>query len=289
MFTNYLLAIIGVGVFGLVVIIFRHLSDLRNLDLTTISEEQQRQAKAKIIKTKLNRQGDKIKGKLSDFFVPKSEALAGRFNRLKEKAVALEKKYYSDLVNKNRKHQSVKEIFEEVEVFLNKEEFKEAEKKLIEIIARDKKNSLAYEKLGDLYVVTKSYDQAEEIFKYLLKLKHAEVMGVDKINYHGGKNAKGTESEIDFLTALNIDPKIASYYDDLAQIYEINQKYDQAVDCALKAVSIEPNSPKYLDRLIGFAIKVGDKTLAAKTFNHLQKINPENGKLAELHESIEKI
>ncbi|MEI6627567.1 MAG: hypothetical protein WCL61_03155 [bacterium] len=67
MFTNYLLAIIGVGVFGLVVIIFRHLSDLRNLDLTTISEEQQRQAKAKIIKTKLNRQGDKIKGKLSDF------------------------------------------------------------------------------------------------------------------------------------------------------------------------------------------------------------------------------
>ena len=94
MLTYYLLAIIGVGVLCLLVIICRHLSDLKNLDLTTISEEQQRQAKVKIIKTKLNRQGDKLKGKLSGFFAPKSEAFSGGFKKLKEKQEKLDLDFY---------------------------------------------------------------------------------------------------------------------------------------------------------------------------------------------------
>jgi tetratricopeptide (TPR) repeat protein len=137
--------------------------------------------------------------------------------------------------------------------------------------------------LGQLYFNNKSYDQAEEIYIYLIKLSAISDSGGE------AKSKKLEDAENNLLDTLTVNAKIAVYYDDLAQIYEITGKADKTLDCYLKANMIEPNNPKYLDKIIKLSIELGDKSLAKKTFNRLRQINPENGKLEDLETAIENI
>ena len=95
--------------------------------------------------------------------------------------------------------------------------------------------------------------------------------------------------EREIIGSVSIDNKVAVYYDDLAQIYEIEKKNDKALDCYLKSNAIEPNNPKYLDKVIELAIVAGDKGLAKKTLKRLKEINAENAKLSDFKEAIEKM
>jgi len=75
----------------------------------------------------------------------------------------------------------------------------------------------------------------------------------------------------------------------LGEVFEQTKRLDRALDSYLKSATIEPNNPKYLDKIIELAIKVEDVGLAKKTYRHLKKINPENSKVKEYFETLEKM
>ena len=278
--------VIGLGYAGWV--IRRHIIDLKNLDVGTIPEEKENEVKNKILQAKLSRQSNQLKKKLSSIISPRQNFWLSKLTKIQDQIIALEEKYRHPKDHKEEP-KTIPELFEEAEKFLKDDNFLSAEKSLIEIISLDNKNTEAYEKLGDMYFDNRNYDQAEEIFKYLLKMHTLKDRGYEKLGLIAVKKNHLEEAEMDFLSSLDINGKVANYYDDLAQVYEVTNKPEKALDCYLKATVIEPNNPKYLDKLIDLSIKIGDKTLAKKSFNHLREINPENGKLNDFLEAIEKL
>lgn len=281
--------IILVCVVYLFFLIFRHVPELKNINIGTIAKEKQDAAKTKILHAKISRSSAQAKDKLSTIFSPMGKFFRAKVLHLKNRALELESKYYDDKKDKIRPARTIDELFIEAEDCLERSDVVAAEKALIEVIAKDNKNVRAYKMLGELYFVNKNYDQAEEIFKYLIKLQSIGADDYEKLGLIALSRDRLEEAEMDFLSSLDINNNVAFYYDDLTKVYEAMKKDDKALDCALKATSIEPNNPKYLDKLIQLSIKLGDRGLAKKTFNHLKKINPENAKLKELQTAIEKI
>jgi len=287
-FIILIVAVIAIGGY-LAYLIFRRFPDLKNLDINSIPDAKQGETRKKILEAKFQRNSEEFKKKFNTSVAPALKSVSLFFSKIKEKVVALEAHYK---IKEDAKHhlqnpQSVEEIIKEGRDLMNKEEFAAAEKKLIEAIAVDKKNVEAYQSLGELYFDNKCYDQAEEIYKYLIKL-YASSIAPRKRGWPL-KNGKLQEMETELLSSINVDPMVAVYYHSLAKIYEIMGKIDKALDSYLKSSTIEPNNPKYLYKIISLAIGVGDKDLAKKTLIHLRKMNPENGKLEELELTIENI
>ncbi|HLD28125.1 MAG TPA: hypothetical protein VJB67_00760 [Patescibacteria group bacterium] len=281
MFIAIVIIILIISVFLLFYLIFQHLPDLKNLDVQSLGTQKQDEAKTKIIQAKLSRSSDKLKKRLGVLKAPSQKFILSKFQKIKSKVSALEAHYQADNSQDNDDKKSIEEIIKEVRELIGQQKHSEAEKKLIGVIGRDKDNVMAYELLGELYLENKSYDQAEEIYKYLIRL-----------NLRAGRHVKSdtlAEVEISMLSSMKINPGVAIYYDDLAQVYEIGDKNEQVIDCYLKASAIEPNNPKYLDKLVEFGIKVKDKGIARKTFHRLRKINPENAKLDDYQQAIEKM
>lgn len=261
-------------------IICKRLPDLRNLDVGSLSSEKQDEIKAKMIQAKLWRDSEKLRKLFSKVATSLGGAVKTNWRKLKEKVLAWEADYQAKRHKEESEPLALDELFSQAEKLISEKNALEAEKSLIEIISRDKNNAEAYEMLGDLYLEDKSYGQAEEIFKYLIKA------AIVKSNV---RVSRLEEAEVDYLSSLEVDPKLAGYYGDLAQIYELTGKPEKALDSCLRASSIEPNNPKYLDKVIDLSVKLKDKGLAGKTFRRLRGINPENAKLDELKEAIEKM
>jgi tetratricopeptide (TPR) repeat protein len=271
----------------LLYVFFRHLPDLKNLDINSLPEEKQNEAKVKILQAKFTRNSDHFRKKARSIWVGQKNFLANKFSGFKLWVRELEEQYH--LRGEQKPPESIQELIATAQELIKKEELVEAEKKLIAVIARERKNTLAYKLLGDLYFDRKDYRQAEEIFNYLLKLEMMKEKKAGHSTLSALKGARLEDLENDFLETLDIDPMIAVYYDDLGQIYELTDKDNKALDCYLKATAISPNNPKYLDKLTELSIRLGDKGLAKKTFNRLREINPENGKLADFKEALEKM
>ncbi|MFA5029636.1 MAG: hypothetical protein WC518_02690 [Patescibacteria group bacterium] len=281
-----LIVIIVASLAGLFYLLFKHLPDLRNININSLKEEKQASAKAKILQAKFFRNSSKAAIRIRSVFSGRGQRAAEQFKKLKAWVSNLEHKYQAKESSEPIKIPTTDELIAEAKELVAEEDFSLAEKRLIEVIAKDKKNKEAYELLGKLYFYRKDYNQAEEIYQYLLKLSLAN----KKFNQAVAvKGERLEELETDFLSSLDIEPQLAVYYDDLGQIYEIMDKADKALDCYLKAASIVPNNPKYLDKLIELSIKLGEKSLAKKTFNRLSEINSENGKLDDFREAIEKM
>lgn len=263
--------------------LFHKIPDLKNLNIESLAEEKQEKIRKKILEAKFLRLSSNLKTRFNKNVATKNGLLSGKIKQIKSKVLELEKKYQENK-DENIKPKTIDELFIEAENLIDEDQSAEAEKSLIEIIAKDNKNIKAYEMLGDLYFYMKNYDQSEEIYKYLLKLKLVGDGNKKVIRGH-----KMDELEADALSKLDIDSKIAVYYEDLGQVYEAMKKDNKALDSYLKATSVEPNNPKYLDKLLEMSIKIKDRGLAKDSFNNLKKINPENAKLADWQEAIEKL
>lgn len=290
MLTTILIIIIVAALLYLLYFIYQRLPDLKNLDITSIAEENQKVIKEKILQAKLSRSTALVKEKLNILFSPHKKFVVAKIKKISDRIVNLEKKYQiGGKSDESLQNKTIAILLQEAEDFINQEEYSLAEKNLIEVISRDRKNFPAYELLGGLYVDNKNYDQAEEIYKYLLKLSAAKDRTHGKMGAIGVKKDQAEEAEMELLKSLNVNNKVALYYDNLAQVYAMDGKQEKALDCYLKAIVIEPSNPKYLDKLIESSIAVGDRGLAKRTLNQLKKINPENGKLTDFTERIEKI
>ena len=260
-------------------IIYRRFPELSSLDVASILNEKQDRAKEKILKAKFLRLQEKIGEKLAKNLNPFKEKVTDYLKKSKEKILALEKTYLKHQAETAAKPLSRYETLSAVEALLKNDDFPAAEKQLIELIARNKKDLEAYDRLGDLYMNNKNYDQAEEVFRYLIKLLLMKTT----------RHQTNPEDEMEVLSSMNVDNRVAKYYDDLGQIYELKDQPEKALDSYLKANVVEPNNPKYLDKIIELAIKVGDRGLAKKTFRRLKEINPENAKLGDILEQIDKM
>ncbi len=278
--------ILVVSLAAFLYIILKRLPELKALDIDSIPKEKQGEAKIKILEAKFLRQRQMNSERLNKVLNPVRNKTVSWLNQVQDQVKLMEKKYQREIQVEEARTKSINELFAEAQAFLDNQDYTAAEKNLIEIIARDKKNLKAYEMLASLYRQAKNYEQAEEVIKYLIKLRSLKFRKDKNIEI---KKEKIEDAEAEMLETVDVDNELARYYDDLAKVYELANKKERALDSYLRANAIEPNNPKYLDKVIELAIVAGDKGLAKKTYRQLKEINPENAKLVGFREVLEKM
>lgn len=254
-----LLAIIIISLGAVAYLIIRKFPLIASIDLKNLPSHRQSAVKDHLIEQRLKRKLDSLTTKTEIFLEPYWMRLRDNFRRWYKIFIELEKNYQNRsrllLKSKPELREKIKLLLTAAELFFSKGEFPESEKKYIEVISLDPRNLKAYQGLGEIYYQQKDYAHAQEALEHILKI--------------GGEDD--------------------SVYFDLGLVHQALGDIKKALTSFKKAVRLQPNSPKNLDKLLEIYIIMGDKLFAQETFQKLAKVNPENQKLEELKEQIEKM
>ncbi|MFH1456553.1 MAG: tetratricopeptide repeat protein [Patescibacteria group bacterium] len=292
-----LLALIILSLGVMLIIVVRHMPHLAAIDLANLPKEKALKVKEKIIEMRLRRKlSSNINTFNNKYLIPSLIKIKAFSIKIYNKILDLEKHYKKEIKTKKvdglpmvEKQNAIKSKIAEAEDFLIKEDYKQAEEILIEVIAIEPKNIQAYLGLGRIYRAQKNFEHATEIYKHILKIEpnnNDGLLGLARVAIK--QNNRELAIEIfEKLTRLN--PDNASYYYEQAVTMENLGEYEKALESCQKAVDLKPNDPKYLDSMLSLSIKSKKKYLALKMFDRLKDINPENQKLDEIKSRIEEI
>ena len=197
-----------------------------------------------------------------------------------KKVYDLEKKYQKEAAEKTPlsdkdSASKINNLLNEAASLVKVETLTEAEKKYIEIISLDPKNTVAYKGLVNVYLALKEYKQALQISQFILKLAAKKSRSV----------ARQTEMGQKYKTISNAS-EVADAYFDLGYVYQLMERLDLAMENYGKALELVPNSPRYLDQMIQSSMLLKDKNSALDLVQRLEKVNPENQKVKEYYDKI---
>jgi len=271
-----LITIIAVSLAVVIYVIARKLPYLKSLDVDTVPEEQAAKVRDRILLERLKRAGLKSGEIFQLHVLPVFARLVGIKKRLVNRLYALEKKYQKEeaqtrvLIGRELENK-IKSTLDDADDLVKQEKYSEAEKQLIEIVSLDAQNVSAYERLYGIYIATKEYKQALQTAQFLLKLALKK-----------NKQKVGQKQQIASNTL-----RLADVYIDLGDVNKLLDNNDEAFENYQKALEVEPNSPKNLDKNLEMSIILKQKALAADLLKRLQETNPQNQKLREYGERIE--
>ncbi|MCF7795049.1 tetratricopeptide repeat protein [Patescibacteria group bacterium] len=262
MFDILPIIVIIISVIIILIIIIRKFPALAILDLESIPEEKEAKFKKQIRKQLFDRALGRygagivrywlnIGKKINDFFLN----LISNLNKKKRSYLSHKR------ISFEKKEKKSKKLLNEIDDYLNQENYEKAEEKAILILEFDKHNKLAYEKLANIYFLQKKYDEAREIYSFLVKLV-AE------------KEDEVAQAEIYFT---------------MADISKRNNNPSQAKEDLYHALEFDGKNPRFLDKLVELNIEFRDKESAVDAFSRLFEVNPDNKKLSKYKEEIENL
>lgn len=256
-----IIPLIVLSLVAIVIIVFRKFSILARIDVENIEAEKQRLVKKKIINDKFKRNLNKFGQRAFKILGPiahlSGKLIVGVYNQL----IAVKDNYtQTNLPTAKPDDQILSKLFAEARDLANKEDLVTAENKYIEIIGLDSSNVQAFQELGEIYLAKENYQEAEQTFQHVVKL------------IANNKDNKGAE--------------LAKIYFYLGLVYRGMSENAKAKEHLDKALEIEPNNPKYLDKMIDLNIALKDKSGAWQAFQKLQSTNPDNKKLEDFKQRI---
>jgi tetratricopeptide (TPR) repeat protein len=256
------LILILISLSVIIFIMVKKFSVLAAMDVDNIPAEKEAKVRERIISSRLKRSifkwSSKL-GKIFRFFGDKIGILGKIFYK---KLHELKDSYKTEVIlATGDKEKKIEELSAQAKEMIGEEEFKEAERKLIEIIGLDSQNLEAFRSLGDLYFENKNYEEAKQTFKHILKLMK------------DGEKEEGT-AEVNFNLAL-VNKETGDFDDALINITE--------------ALKYAPNNPRYLDTMLEISIIKKDKISALNALGKLEKANPDNQKLEDFKDRIKEI
>lgn len=248
-----LLLVASLSVLG--VVIYRKLPQLKVLDPGSSKEAKVKELKQDILRQRFKRATEGSLASVRSTALSPFRIMQGAIRGVASKLTAIERSYAERQKAGRGKlaGEELRQLLDEIRALVSSERYEEAEKKLIEIISLDPKNSEAYEVLGRLYMLTKDYENAKETLMYVLKLS----------------------------------PKDASVYASLGEIAELEGDKKKAFEVFQKAKDLSPNNPKYLDFFIEAAIENEDFFAAEQGLSKLEQVNPDNQKILTFREMID--
>ncbi len=263
------LAVVIVSLVAAGIIVGRKFGLLANIDVDQVASERARVLKQQIIADRLRRRLSKWSFLIIRLVKPISRLLRNGFD------------WFYDLLNSmqraqaNREAALNQEIDKRIEILLSEaedlvanERFEAAEKKYIEIIGLEPHNFSAFKDLGEVYYRKQSFDEARQTLEHALQLRRR----------NSGDTVSGENS--------NIDLELAQVQYLLSLVYEENGELAKSITALKRALKIEQNSPRYLDRLIEVSIIKKDKITALEALSKLETANPENQKLEQFRSRI---
>lgn len=243
-------------------IIVRKFPALAILDVESIPEEKEAKFKEQIRKQLFDRALGRYGSGIARYWLGIGKKINDFFSKIIN---SLNKKKRSYLSHKRisfeQKEKKSKKLLAEIDDHLKQEDYERAEEKAILILEFDKHNKLAFEKLADIYFLQKKYDEARETYSFLLKLI-AE--NEDEV----------AQAEIYFI---------------MADISQRDNNLDQAKEDLELALAIDAKNPRFLDKLVELNIESKNRESAIDAFSRLFEVNPDNKKLSDYKEIIDRL
>ncbi len=268
MLTIISLILTGFCLIIILAILFKKFPVLAILDVNNLPGDKEMKFKDKIIKQRVERDLSKWGGAVAKVFLFVHNRFANFLNSTKNQLKKVKLNYKTNThVSWPEKIKRTKELFLEIENYLKKENFSEAEERLVEIISLDDKNLKAFLKLADLYDLQKKWAEAKQTYEYALKL---------------ARKHKDDELVMGDFNLSEIYWSLSWVFKELGELEDAKQNIQEALD-------LEPNNPRYLDLILDLSIIKKDKESALYYLEKLAEVNPENNKLNELSERIEAI
>ena len=248
-------------------IILKKFPALAILDINNIPGEKEAKFKEQIIRQKVERDLAHWGSFFARIWLFTSRNVSGFLKNSQEQLKKIKLNYKSMAkIPFVEKQKMIKDLFISYADSL-KENINEAEEKLVEIISLDQKNLTAFFKLASLYDEQKKWSEARQTYEYALKL---------------ARQHKDDETIMAELTLQEI-------YFSLAWVERESGDLEAALENIREALDLEPNSPRYLDLILDLSIMKKDKELALISLEKLAAVNPENQKIEEWRNTIDKL
>lgn len=249
-----ILFIISAAVIGW--LLWKKWPQIRLVDPMSSKTGQAKQLKYQIIRQRVERASGKQVDRLqSQVFKPLGGGMQNAIRRIAGKLTAVERRYQEKQkigATETLTPEMAKAMIEEGKKFMEQELWDRAEKRFIEVISADPKNTAAYERLARLYFLKREYDLAKETLLFLQKL---------------------SPDDPSVIAALG---EVA---EKLGETKEAHKHYK-------KAHTLSPKNPKYLDFFIESCIVNQCKQEALDALDMLHQVNPENQKIPQFAEQI---
>lgn len=286
MLTTILIVVIALCVVGIVIIVVRKFPVLASIDVSTIQKEKEVTLKKKLLEARFLRKLKSLLSRLGDAFRPLALRFAKEFHRWLDVVTRKGQKMRLERLRDEQQSKgslvSVEQVLREADDFISEDRLNEAEARLVEFVALHPKEVRAYKRLASIAVEKKEYEQAKEIYEFILKLdekSYDAYSGLGKLfTLEGVEESAKTAYE----KSVALHSRDTGDYYALAKIYQKTNQLGQALEVSKKACELEPLNPKFLDKLAEIAILGGRKTVAKNAYVKLKSVNPENEKLPEL-------
>lgn len=286
-----LLILAAISFVVLAFVIGRHWKEIRLLNPDSIREERVRKKRDELVAQRLGR----IK---SGFFTPieaaaRSAMVRGKiaFHGTYIKLLKLDRFYRQTKNSQGEVPRSdgdrLKSVIEEAKSLTRDLKYADAERKYLEALGLDKRNTEAYKGLATIYLKQKMLTQAKETFEFLIRASDA-----DDFSYAGLAEIAEQENDLSlaekmYRKAAEIRPKSANRHADLAAFYLECNEPEKAWPFARRATELEPKSVKYLELCIETAIRNGEKQEAASRFDRYRMRCEDRQKIQSLKERID--
>ncbi|MDD5032090.1 MAG: hypothetical protein PHR36_03530 [Patescibacteria group bacterium] len=253
------LILILISLSVIIFIVVRKFSVLAGVDVENIPAEREARVKERIISSRLKRNIFKWSSRLTKIFIFLGEK-GGIFSKwIYKKLHDLKESYGAEMILPIAdKEKKIGELSVKAEEMIGEDNFKEAEKRLIEIIGLDSQNIEAFKSLGNLYFENKNYEDARQTFTHVLKLT---------------KDSQNSE-------------EIGETNFELSLVDRADGRLDEALGEIKEALKTAPNNPRYLDMMAEISIMKKDKVSALDAYGKLAKANPDNQKLKDFKKQI---
>ncbi len=246
-------------------IVLKKFPALAILDVNNMPGEKEAKFKEQIIKQKVERDLARWGGFFGRLWLAVSRYVSSFLKSSQEQLKKIKLSYKTaSKIPLTERTKMIKDLFVSYADLVKKENFNEAEEKLVEIVSLDQKNLSAFFKLASLYDEQKKWSEARQTYEYALKL---------------ARQHKDDETIMEELTIQEI-------YFSLAWVEKEIGDIDAALENIREALELEGNSPRFLDLILDLSIMKKDKELASVYLEKLASVNPENNKISDWQEKI---
>lgn len=281
------------------VIVVRRFPQAANLDVNSLREEQEGRKKRQLLRQRL----EERRRALSERWAKKTSAVSrwwgkiqlkfriyvGKVERLWQHEESVRQKRESKEMGAGEREKKLSELLRQAESAFSAEEFDKAEEFFIAAAKIDQRNAAAYRGLGESYLAKDALNEAWETFNFLRRLTPNDDYALTRLGDIAEKQDRLETAIQYYQQATLLNDSLSPRFYHLAELLLKVEQPAVAMEAARHAAELEPKNPKYLDLLIETAIMCHDKPLARRTFEELRLVNPDNNKLDEFRERIEKI
>lgn len=287
MLIDIILAIIAVvSLMGAAWVLIKKLPVVKMINTDQINDNNGNQVKTVITEARLKRKLEIFFHKLNELSHPLTNLTKKYSNQVKDKIKLWEGELKQKIVQQTEGTRPILDLLKQAEQARDQEDWEQGERLYLEVIRQSPKEIKAYDGLGELYLSAQYWEEAQELYYYLVK--HRQVNPFYHVGLARALTGQGKLelAKSEYLQCIDRGMVSSQMYFELARLYKDLGQLPMAWEAISQARRLESGNPRILDFFIEISILNGRPTDAQSGLDDLRKANPANKKIAQFDKQI---